>query len=99
MLRNLLVDTGRQVGALDDLKNAFGKLVDPINKTLRALEQEKADNVGLRGTLADLRSSYETALARAEERITALGDQIKKLETDGEAARVKAELQSQEVSA
>ena len=40
-LRNLLVDTGRQVGALDDLKDAFGKLVDPINKTLRALEQEK----------------------------------------------------------
>ena len=41
ILRNLLVDTGRQVGALDDLKDAFGKLVDPINKTLRALEQEK----------------------------------------------------------
>ena len=57
VLRNLLVDTGRQVGALDDLKDAFGKLVDPINKTLRALEQEKADNVSLRGTLADLRGA------------------------------------------
>jgi chromosome segregation ATPase len=59
LLRNLLVDTGRQVGALDDLKDAFGKLVDPINKTLRALEQEKSDNVSLRGTLTDVRTSYE----------------------------------------
>ena len=59
-LRNLLVDTGRRIGALDELKDAFGKLVDPINKTLRVLEQEKSDNVSLRGTLADIRSSYET---------------------------------------
>ena len=41
----------------------------------------------------------ETALARAEERITALSDQIKKLETDGEAARVKAEKRIEELSA
>ena len=60
VLRNLMVDTGSQVGALDDLKDAFGKLVDPINKTHRALEQEKSDNVGLRGTLAAVRSSYDT---------------------------------------
>ena len=60
VLRNLLVDTGRRIGALDDLKDAFGKLVDPINKTLRTLEEGKSENVSLRGTLTDLRSSYET---------------------------------------
>ena len=59
-LRNLLVDTGRRIGALDDLKDAFTKLVDPIQKTLRILEQEKSENVGLRGMLNDIRASYET---------------------------------------
>jgi crescentin len=59
-LRNLLVDTGRRIGALDDLKDAFGKLVDPIQKTLRVLEQEKSENVSLRGTLDDLRATYDT---------------------------------------
>ena len=65
VLRNLLVDTGRQVGALDDLKDAFGKLVDPINRTLRALEQEKSDNVSLRGTLADVRSTLRRCAANS----------------------------------
>ena len=60
VLRNLLVDTGRRIGALDDLKDAFGKLVDPITKTLRTLEEGKSENVSLRGTLADLRGTYET---------------------------------------
>src|SRR6476661_1107709 len=60
ILRNLLVDTGRRIGALDDLKDAFGKLVDPISKTLRTLEQEKSENVSLRGTLNEVRQSYDT---------------------------------------
>lgn len=63
VLRNLLVDTGRRIGALDDLKDAFGKLVDPINKTLRVLEQEKSENVSLRGTLTDLRATHDTLRA------------------------------------
>ena len=58
-LRNLLIDTGRRIGALDDLKDAFGKLVDPIQKTLRVLELEKSDNVSLRGILGELRSGYD----------------------------------------
>jgi hypothetical protein len=39
VLRNLLTDTGRKIGELDDLKAAFDKLVAPFNSTLRALEQ------------------------------------------------------------
>jgi chromosome segregation ATPase len=60
VLRNLLVDTGHRIGALDELKDAFSKLVDPISKTLRTLEQEKSENVSLRHTLAEVRTSYET---------------------------------------
>ena len=91
MLRNLLVDTGRQVGALDDLKDAFGKLVDPINKTLRALEQEKSDNVGLRGTLADVRSSYEALRTEFNE----LGRRSAASETEIERLRHELEIVQQ----
>src|SRR5499427_4300216 len=47
-LRNLLIDTDRRIGALDDLKEAFRNLVEPIGSALHALEQEKSENVGLR---------------------------------------------------
>src|SRR5687768_2274899 len=90
-LRNLLVDTGRQVGALDDLKDAFGKLVDPINKTLRALEQEKSDNVGLRGTLSDVRSSYEALRGQFNE----LGRRSAASETEVERLRHELEIVQQ----
>src|SRR5438034_3915463 len=40
-LRNLLIDTDRRIGALDDLKDAFRNLVEPIGSALHALEQEK----------------------------------------------------------
>jgi hypothetical protein len=36
-LRSLLTDTGRNIGELDHLKQAFDKLVAPFNATLRAL--------------------------------------------------------------
>lgn len=41
-LRNLLSDTGRKISELDDLKDAFDKIVAPFNSTLRALELEKS---------------------------------------------------------
>jgi hypothetical protein len=53
-LRNLLIDTDRRIGALDDLKDAFRNLVEPIGSALQALEQEKTDNIGLRNALAEL---------------------------------------------
>ena len=37
-LRHLLIDTGLQFGALDELKETFGKLVDPLHKLLGTLE-------------------------------------------------------------
>lgn len=95
VLRNLLVDTGRQVSALDDLKDAFSKLVDPINKTLRALEQEKSDNVGLRGTLADVRASYEALRAEFNE----LNRRSASNETEIERLRHELELAQQSARA
>ena len=46
-LRNLLSDTGRKIGELDELKEAFDKIVAPFNSTLRALELEKSQSIGL----------------------------------------------------
>ncbi len=37
-LRNLLLDANAKMSELDSIKAAFGKLADPVGKTLRALE-------------------------------------------------------------
>jgi chromosome segregation ATPase len=58
-LRHLLIDTSLQFGALDELKTTFTKLVDPLNNLLGTLEQAKFDNAGLRGSLAELRTSHD----------------------------------------
>ena len=60
VLRNLLTDTGRKISELDALKEAFDKLVTPFNTTLRALEQEKSQTLGLSGMLTEARAAYET---------------------------------------
>src|ERR1700747_516470 len=57
-LRHLLIDTGLQFGALDELKETFSKLVDPLHKLLSTLEQAKFDNASLRGALSALRASH-----------------------------------------
>ncbi len=59
-LRNLLIDTGLQFRALDDLKETFGKLTNPLSKLLETLEREKFDNASLRGALNELRTSHES---------------------------------------
>ena len=92
ILRNLLVDTGRRMGALDDLKDAFGKLVDPISKTLRTLEQEKSENVSLRGTLNEVRQSYETL--RTE--FNSLGQRAAGHETEIEKLRNELDIVQQQ---
>jgi len=79
-LRNLLIDTDRRIGALDDLKDAFRNLVEPIGSALQALEQEKSDNVGLRNALAELRAGHESV--RTE--FSALEKRAAELESAGE---------------
>ena len=75
VLRNLLTDTGRKISELDDLKAAFDKLVAPFNSTLRALEQEKSQTLGLSGMLAEARTAYEalrTEFYQVDRKATAL---------------------------
>ena len=59
-LRNLLIDTDRRIGALDDLKAAFRSLIEPIGAVLQVLEQEKTENFGLRNVLAELRTGHDS---------------------------------------
>jgi len=87
-LRNLLIDTGHQLSTIDDLKETFGKLVDPLSNLLTALEQEKARNAGSEGALAAIRTSHETLRAEFQ----ALEKKSSELESDNE--RIGRELAS-----
>jgi chromosome segregation protein len=92
-LRNLLFDTGRQIGELDDLKDAFDKLVTPFNNTLRALEQEKSQNLSLERMLAENRSAYETLQTefyQVEKKATLFESESERLREDLELARETA---------
>ena len=82
-LRNLLIDTDRRIGALDDLKVAFRSLVEPIGAALHALEQEKTENFGLRNALAELRTGHDSL--RGD--YSALEKRAAELESAGEELR------------
>jgi chromosome segregation ATPase len=82
-LRNLLIDTDRRINAIDDAKNAFRRLSEPISTALRDLAQEKIDNAGLRNALAELRTSY--AVLRGE--FGALEQRAAELEGDRDSLR------------
>lgn len=57
-LRNLLLDANAKIGELDTIKAAVGKLVDPVSKTLRALEAEKSEKLSLQTVLNNTRTAY-----------------------------------------
>lgn len=82
-LRNLLIDTDRRITALDDVKDAFRNLVEPIGTALQALEQENSDNFGLRNTLAELRTNHETVRAEFQ----ALEKKAAELTSDNQSLR------------
>src|SRR5262249_23118759 len=82
-LRNLLIDTGHHINALEELKGTFEKLVEPISKTLRTLELEKSDNASLRDALAEMRSNHETLHTEFHAR----GKKSEELEHDNDRLR------------
>jgi crescentin len=89
-LRNLLFDTGRKINELDELKSAFDKIVTPFNNTLRALEQEKSQNLSLSGQLDESRAAYDKLRAdvyQVERRATFLESENARLREDLELAR------------
>src|SRR6478736_2906994 len=57
-LRNLLLDANAKIGELDTIKNAVGKLVDPVSKALRAFETEKSEKISLQTVLNNTRTAY-----------------------------------------
>jgi crescentin len=88
VLRTLLIDTTHHLGALDDLKDTFNRLVEPLNNTLTSLAQERTEHAGARGALAALRSSHETLrgdFQRLERRSS---------DMDGENERLRQDLES-----
>src|SRR6202051_2602682 len=92
-LRHLLIDTGLQFGALDELKETFGKLVDPLHNLLSTLEQTKFDNASLRGALTELRSSHETLRSEfegLEKKSSELGGDNHRLTRDDGGAAIRA---------
>ena len=58
-LRNLLLDTEEQFGAIHELEATFRKLVEPLQGVFKTLEKEKANSSSLNGSLATLRLSHE----------------------------------------
>jgi len=57
-LRNLLLDANHKIGELDLIKDAVGKLVEPVGKALRAFEAEKSEKVSLQTVLNNTRAAY-----------------------------------------
>jgi crescentin len=92
-LRSLLVDAGRKVNELDELKETVGSIVEPVSKMMRALEQEKSENIGLRNLLADTRAAFETLRTEFYE----TEKRAASLEGDNERLRETLELTQQAV--
>jgi crescentin len=66
-LRNLLIDVGRRIDALDDLRDIFGELVVPIGHALNTLEREALDNANLRNALEETSVGYEQLRAEVKD--------------------------------
>jgi len=81
-LRNLLIDANAKMSELDAIKAAFGKLADPVGKTLRALEAEKTEKIGLQTVLNNTRTAYgklRNEVAELEKKATAADKDCKLL--------------------
>jgi chromosome segregation ATPase len=66
-LRNLIIEAGNKVNELEDTKQTFFGIVDPADRALRILEQEKTRNISLTRRLGQLRASYDVLQAKFEE--------------------------------
>src|SRR5437868_21369 len=92
-LRSLVVDAARKIEELDHLKLAFGRIIDPLQRTLQTLEQEKARNASLFSTLGENRAAGEALraeLAQREKLAASLGANNEKLQLEIEQLRQTA---------
>jgi chromosome segregation ATPase len=89
-LRNLVIETERKIGELDELKLAFARIIEPVNKTLRTLEREKSHSASLAATLNETRSANEsmrTELHQLEKKASSLQTENERLRDDLELAQ------------
>jgi chromosome segregation ATPase len=89
-LRSLVVEAARKVEDLDNLKLAFGRIIDPLQRTLQALEQEKAKNASLFSSLTESRTAVDGLrenLQQSEKTAASLSATNEKLQLDIEQLR------------
>ena len=92
-LRGLVVEAARKIEDLDNLKLAFGRIIDPLQRTLQGLEQEKARNASLFSSLTESRASAESlreTLQQSEKAVAALSATNEKLQLEVEQVRQSA---------
>jgi crescentin len=77
-LRNLLTDAERRIHELDAVKQAFGRIVEPVSRTIRALEEEKSLAFSLTESLNEARGAHQAVQREAHQ----LKQQIATLEAD-----------------
>src|SRR5690242_8092270 len=66
-LRNLVLDATAKVEELDGIKNAVTRLVDPVGKALKIIENERADKIALQAVLNNTRTAYGKLRSEAAE--------------------------------
>jgi len=63
-LRRLLAETGHKISELEEFKASFASVVEPAHKALRALENEKTQNIRLQRSLSATQAGHETLQAK-----------------------------------
>src|SRR3954464_4586188 len=89
-LRNVVAEAARKIEDLDNLKLAFGRIIDPLQRTLQALEQEKAKNASLFSSLTESRTAAEGLrenLQQSEKTAASLSATNEKLQLEIEQLR------------
>ena len=74
-IRDLLIDAVHKINELDAIKRAIGKYVEPVSKTLRALQEAKSELSTSETKVTMLESEcsrLEEALTVTQQRLTAL---------------------------
>jgi crescentin len=74
-IRNLLIEAEHKLNELDAIKRSIGRLIDPVGKTLRALEEARSEKIALQASLNNTRvtsSSLRNELNETQKRAAAL---------------------------
>jgi len=82
-IRNLLIEAEHKLNELDAIKRSIGRLIDPVGKTLRALEEARSEKIALQASLNNTRvtsSSLRNELNDTQKRAATL---------EGECARLR----------